>query len=728
MGFARDYDFQFGNDTRFVTIAVKNNAFHTITIEADIAKTIDFSGGLRNVEVVRLSKCFKLTRVVWPEYTAGIKRLYISNSDALTKLDLSSLINLEELSILNCTSLTEISGIPSSLKELNAHHIKIRALDLSPATGLQKLNLVTDTSDLDLDLTHNQQLQILHVKTNRKCSDEKSGLMVTANNCNKLHTMFIDTGDNPLSLDVSGCTGITDFAITCGKDSHAKGLHDCKNLELYQVSSKLTLDDPTTIFINKIKKIQAATRDQKNQEKKLDAIKKYNCEFYAPAQAADVSIYDRETIINESGARQELGLPRAVKIMLLSMPIDFHEASSKKSLDTELIKPRYNEAAFTNTLHTNIFYLPETPFIPNPGTDLMNARVVSDRDSIKKTAVAFLKNLEGFTPNSFVINSKYLRDFMGFLQQFSPHIKSAVYANKKYPVRPQYRIVIYGDWYEAKNSIPTLVSNINIIPPAALVPPSINSLALSAEEQQHYQHKLLESNQLRNRERSYKEAHTMAQNLEQVSTSFFSAIDNVVANNLPQRMMSSEQPAQPGQSVVSDNDWIPQHDVEGSRSDRPLDPQHPVEGGTNNQPSNPPAIDPQHHVEGDAHNQPSKPPSIDPQHHVEGGTRNKPFDPQHLIDANNEKRSTNFEATPPLHAEGIDQLLLNKYGKKSDSLLKAKPLQVDSTDDQILLQTNTSKKETSQQQPRYPDNTNQQSLFGASRNRMEHLPQQMLTH
>ena len=291
---------------------------------------------------------------------------------------------------------------------------------------------------------------------------KKKGLTVNANNCNKLHTMFIDTGDNPVSIDVSGCTGIKDIAITCGKDSHAKGFHDCKNIELYHVSSKLMLDDPTKIFINKIKKIQAV-RDQKIQENKLDAIKKYNCEFYTSTQASTASMYDRETIIHESGARQELGLPRAVKITLLSVPVDFHEESSKKTLSTELIKPRYNDAAFTNTLHTHLFYLAETPYIPNPGTDLMNARVVPDGTSVKKAFITFLKNQERYTPNQLILKPQQLREVETLLEQFVPDVKSVSDANRKYTLPPQYRIIIYGDWYEAKNSVPAIVSNINIV-------------------------------------------------------------------------------------------------------------------------------------------------------------------------------------------------------------------------------------------------------------------------
>src|SRR3990167_9346715 len=126
MGNINDYyDFHCGNDPRLVKIPINNDTFHTITVEANIAKTIDFSGGTRKVEAIRLNKCFKTTRVIWPERTGAIKRLYIHHADTLAKLDVSALISLEEISIVDCRSLKEIAGLSDSLKEVNIHNVKL---------------------------------------------------------------------------------------------------------------------------------------------------------------------------------------------------------------------------------------------------------------------------------------------------------------------------------------------------------------------------------------------------------------------------------------------------------------------------------------------------------------------------------------------------------------------------------------------------------------------------
>ena len=58
------YDFLCGNDFAWVKIALGNDAYHTIKVAAELARVIDFSGGLRKSEEIVVNKCPKFNQIL----------------------------------------------------------------------------------------------------------------------------------------------------------------------------------------------------------------------------------------------------------------------------------------------------------------------------------------------------------------------------------------------------------------------------------------------------------------------------------------------------------------------------------------------------------------------------------------------------------------------------------------------------------------------------------------
>jgi hypothetical protein len=160
-----DYDFSCGHDSRMVRMAVKNDSFHALQIQAEYTKAIDFSGGTKNVDEILLSKCFRLTRITWPEYGGAIKSLRINFADRLIRLDVSSLANLQELSIINCNELTEIVGLGPNLRFINVHGAKIKKLDVARCKALEVFNVVTLLNHFEADLSRHNALRVVSIET-----------------------------------------------------------------------------------------------------------------------------------------------------------------------------------------------------------------------------------------------------------------------------------------------------------------------------------------------------------------------------------------------------------------------------------------------------------------------------------------------------------------------------------------------------------------------------------
>ncbi len=201
------YDIDCGSDVYLVKVAADNGNFHYVRIHADVAKTVDFSGGISGIDTIVLEKCFRLGRIIWPDDTGAIHRLYINGAESLSHLDISALHSLQQLYIYNCPSLIQLTGITSELRELCLHYVSISDLNLSGITELEKLNVITHASKLKVNAAQREHLVnvLLEVRETKPGSGNVS-CMFSQNP--SLQQIYINAPSHPVKLDVRECYGL----------------------------------------------------------------------------------------------------------------------------------------------------------------------------------------------------------------------------------------------------------------------------------------------------------------------------------------------------------------------------------------------------------------------------------------------------------------------------------------------------------------------------------------
>lgn len=248
-----DYDFLCGNDFTFVKIALGNDDYHTIKVQAELATTIDFSGGLRNLEKIIIDGCNNLTQIKWPEHTQRIKHLTIGNSANLDNLDLLGLVNLEELSIVNCEKLTRIEGLRGQIKHLNIQGCKLDSLDLSLCNKLEDFILTTNESNLDLNFKHNVSLHSVvinveladHQKTKSFYKDNARQVICTFNECTHLNTLAINSPHTPSTIDITGCSNLKTALFLLDEEAQITGVSTCNQLDETLENKTITVNQHT---------------------------------------------------------------------------------------------------------------------------------------------------------------------------------------------------------------------------------------------------------------------------------------------------------------------------------------------------------------------------------------------------------------------------------------------------------------------------------------------------
>ncbi|CDZ76501.1 Serine/threonine-protein kinase PrkC [Legionella massiliensis] len=198
----KDYDFLCGNDFTWAKIALGNDAYHAIRVQAELARTIDFSDGLRKVDEIIIDRCPKLTQILWPENARNIKRLKIGNSSMLTSLDLSCLVNLEELSIINCKKLMKLEGLGEQIGSINIQGSKLDTLEPAACKKIKQLILTTSQSDFYINFANNDFLTraIIAIEGGR---DGKINCLFSQ--CKNLQTLQVKTDNTSAKVDTSGC-------------------------------------------------------------------------------------------------------------------------------------------------------------------------------------------------------------------------------------------------------------------------------------------------------------------------------------------------------------------------------------------------------------------------------------------------------------------------------------------------------------------------------------------
>lgn len=663
MGFSDDYyDILCGNDRRLIKIAVANDTFHTITIEADVARTIDFSGGTRKIDTIRLSKCFRASRFIWPERTGAIRRLFISNLDALAYLDITELDSLEELSIVNCKSLEEIRGIPASLKELNVHNCKLESLELSSAKNLQRINIITTMPSIKIDANGLKDLLAAYIATSKDLTEDSISTL-NFNNCQCLYNLYIDCGDNNAIIDVGSCGILTNAYLQTGKLTRIKNLIDCKELDIF-LNENAKVDEPAKFIVNK------ATKNRKRALEKMDEAIAFSQSFKDSVLNHKASVQDRETVIQQSGAKREFDHSRGVKISMLSVPEDLLRLVTEQDLRQVNRSIEFDSTGlFRNEPEKLVFHLQENAAIKNIDKLYPNAlRFEPQSISPDQTIKEWLKGKN--KPNILMLTEKDIRNplVLKQLRYFVPMGRYWLYDGRRYKYRLYNRIFYYGDGYLLRNALPALAGLIAPLPFSALLYPSApaagfgrNATNRLAQQQMFNDmfRRELEMVRMYDHFLDYIDSQQQERHYHERLASMEGPGNPLHAGALSSNDLPNQTPVD-GESNRSRNpfDDIPQTNIDGGSSGRqdPLDEQQPIDSDADSTGRNSP-FDDQQNIDGDAHN-PDKPnDDFDPQLNIDGGSDGPPDEmhgknaPQQRINSNNKKKPLpNIDEQTPINA------------------------------------------------------------------------------
>ncbi|MBA2653044.1 MAG: hypothetical protein H0U73_12395, partial [Tatlockia sp.] len=301
----KDYDFLCGNDFTCVKVALRNDNYHTISVQAKLAKTIDFSGGLKNIDEIIIKKSPKFTRILWSNNAQSIRRLKIGSNSNLASLDLSALVNLEELSIINCKKLKEIKGLSKHLRFLNIQGCKLNQLNLSSCKKIKNFILTTLNESLTIHFNHCEELE--SVVINVEGNNENSGKVdCVFDNCTQLNSLKIKSLNVPTKVTISGGDSLDAGLFLLGEGGRITGATSYAGVD----------------FDNKLQEVEEYTL--KNLKNALEI----------PQNPDDI-----ETIIQENGLIKNKTKACLVKLNLLMSPqrSDYLIESNKYSnLDVDL--------------------------------------------------------------------------------------------------------------------------------------------------------------------------------------------------------------------------------------------------------------------------------------------------------------------------------------------------------------------------------------------------------
>lgn len=773
------YDFRCGSDTKIIKFAAVNDEYYSIMLQADAAKTIDFSGGTRQIETIKFQKCFKMSRIIWPDDTSAIRSLSIYGADNLAILDLTPLHNLEKLSILDCPELTTIRGIPPTLSILNIHRTKIKELDLHKATNIKTINIITHNNKFKINADHRNYLQHLWVTMDSKVN---SVLHLNVSNCPILRDIYLDAQKTVVKLDIRHNHALREITVHSNNKSSIAGINDCKKLQYID----LTLE---TLQLKNIDKDTLVNRIKNNSADKIynpteiaEKFKTGQQEFYQDCKEQVRHHSDRETIIQNIASRQEMehGLGAAISLLShdLRHIVEISEHDLRKIRKKVFTEPRQ----FQQLPTLKIFYLLGTEMMPHPGKLIKNAKTTANTPHLLVSALspknAKDKNITVITDNDIENNPEVLRHLISLKKFQKIEYRGITYRYENQP------IFYSGNRTILESAIPGIA---NSIYPVDLLP-NWNAEEMSQEEV------LLN-------EFAYEASHVFQssqhQAVKEFETAFKAVIEEQKPKSLPPEQVgidanSHNRPEPDFQDPIDAQANKPRHHpevtdqipVDGTSKNKKLSPdlpQYGIDAAANRDRPSPidqyridahkqlPPDMPQEMVDAAA-NQQNKFPDIPEQVAIHANKKSLPDMPQHGIDAAAEyhhqprphitdqfgiyanKRlppdpeqqiNINADAASPQPLADIpEQVLIHAETSKADvpQLIVDEPLpqslinihkKLSETPEpslaQHLLQANKSAQEPLQQAPQLsPDVDTPQLFLSAARLRREDLPEQYL--
>lgn len=557
------YDIECGDDVNLVKVAADNGNFHYVRIHADVAKTVDFSGGIRGVDTVTLEKCYKLGRIIWPEETGSIQRLHIYGSENLTSLDLHQLHNLQQLYIFNCPALAEISGLSSELRELFLHQVRINQLNLSAATELEKINIITYAPKFKLNAANHEQLLevILEVKSQNKKDIGNVNCILSGNP--SLYQVCIRGNASPVKLDLRQSHGVREVLVSGAMKSTITGLDDCKALTFLSAGKNILLKDvPQSKIDYRLSKNQAG---KKTDYKSIAAnIQTKQNEFKAYVQNFEPGIDDKEIIIQERTAKREIGQRGSVKIQLLGAEFRQVKAVNENDLRNAARVTSYGKHYFLPSPSYTMYYINHSAEWKRPARVVPNALNAENSNEIKK----WLTNGgQLLVPSKLIKNNVTIRKF---LTTYIKKTTTFYYQGKKFERRINHVILLTGSLPEITAALPVISNSIAIITLEDLG----STQTMSGSEFANLLKETHEMSHVRSQHESINQVKTIGEEFMEAHN---------IASATP---FSTEDPGQHPASSSVNSDDIPQQQPVSGRSAAP-DAQYPLDGAASQQNSPP---------------------------------------------------------------------------------------------------------------------------------------------
>lgn len=430
-----DYDFLCGNDLKVIKLAINNDSYHTVRVQAESAKHIDLSGGTRNVSEFLLSHCLKLTRIIWPEDTGFIKRIKICSADCLTRLDISTLHNLEELSIVNCDKLTEIIGLGSHLKLLNSHGTTIKTIDTSHCKELEVFNINTLSSGFNVKLDRLHSLKEVFIVTTDDMHLKNKNLACQISHCTNLNAIYLNSGNNPTIINTMDCPNLTDAIILCGNYSEAAGLEESKKLHFLYVKNEVGIQIENSLNSLRL------TSNSAEPAQKLESIKSRNLEFIDSLLNPKLEPEEMETMIQKSGTLRERNKAFFIKINLLSKAENEYGYELTKEPIHFIQSTQAVFKMFLDNPAAHIIHLKQLPISPKFNKIFADAKHAKQSD---KEIFDWFDNKDTRKPNILLLEKKHLKDpdKRDLIEQLKLENTYITYKDHKRKLQPNDKVVI----------------------------------------------------------------------------------------------------------------------------------------------------------------------------------------------------------------------------------------------------------------------------------------------
>jgi hypothetical protein len=343
------YDFTCGNDFKRVRLAIKGNNYHAVKIQAEIAQSVDFTGGIARIDEILLYKCFKLTRVMWPEQAGFVNILKIYEAENLARLDLSNLHELQQLSILDCNELDVLSGLGKNLKSILIFGCHLKNLTLSQFNKLENIILVTSSPRFDLKIEHCDALKSVTVASLTSKDPEHDSVSCNISDCKNLQTLNVVSNAAPASVRLDKCPDIREAFFTCGQESEITGLANCirMNYLILPEYEKILTDISRASLLQNIEISRKANKIAEPVEKVVANYNKYVAACKSSIKMLYESHQDVETIIQENNTYRDGKRSSAVMIALLSLPYRSLEYQPSKSYHTGFMHEQKDKSVKT---------------------------------------------------------------------------------------------------------------------------------------------------------------------------------------------------------------------------------------------------------------------------------------------------------------------------------------------------------------------------------------------